>query len=142
MFFIIEDFDIASHADDNTPYASANNMTGVIKSLEEASTKLLKWFRDNLMKSNADKCHLLVSTNNTVTIRAENFDIKNSDCEKLLGVKFDHKLTFNSQISDLLKKASKKVHALAKVTPYVNISKKRIIMNALLKSQFSYCPLV
>ena len=55
------------------------------------------------MKSNANKCHLLVSTNNTVNIRVENFDIKDSDCEKLLGVKFNHKLTFNSHISDLCK---------------------------------------
>ena len=55
------------------------------------------------MKSNADKCHLFVSTNNTVSFRVENVDIKNSDCEKLSGVNFDHKLTFNSDISDLCK---------------------------------------
>ena len=48
------------------------------------------------MKSNADTCHLLVSPNNTVNIRVENFDIKNS--HKLLGVKFAHKLTFNRPI--------------------------------------------
>ena len=78
-------------------------MDGVFKSLEEASTKLFKWFSDNLMKSNANKCHLLVSTNNTVNIRVEIFDIKDSDCEKLLGVKFNHKLTFNSHISDSCK---------------------------------------
>ena len=76
------------------------------------------------MKSNDNKCHLLVSTNSTVNIRVANFDIKNSHCEKLLGVKFNHKLTFNSHSSDLCKKA--------RVTPYMNISKRRIIMNAFL----------
>ena len=132
LFFIIKDF--ASYADDNTPYVGANNMDGVVKSLEGASTKLFKWFSsDNLMKSNADKCHLLVSTNNTVNIRVEKFDIKNSDCEKPLGVKIEHKLTFNRHISDLCKKASKKVHALTRVTPYMNISKRRIIMNVFFK---------
>ena len=146
LFFRIEDFDIASCADGNTPYLSTNNMDGFAKSLEEASTKLVKWFRDNLMKSNADKCRSLFSTNNTVNKRAENFDIKNGDCEKLLGVKFDHKLTFNISISmsylTLCKKASKNVHPLSRVTPYINISKRRIIMNSFLKSQFSYCSLV
>ena len=44
------------------------------------------------MKSNADKCHLLVSTNETVKIKVGNYDITNSKCEKLLGVNFDHKL--------------------------------------------------
>ena len=37
LFFIIEDTDIASYADDNTPYVIADNIDGVIKSLEEAS---------------------------------------------------------------------------------------------------------
>ena len=64
------------------------------------------------MKNNADKCHLLVSKNNTINIRVEDFDIKNSHCQKLLGVKFDHKLIFNSRISNLCKKLSKKVHVL------------------------------
>ena len=102
MFLIIEDFNIASYADENTPYVSANNMYGVVKCLDEASTKLFKWFSDNLRKSNANmsKFHFLVSTNNTVNIRVEKFDIKNSDCEKLLGVQIDHELTFCSHISE------------------------------------------
>ena len=36
LFIKIEDFDIASYVDDSTPYASANNMDGIAKSLEEA----------------------------------------------------------------------------------------------------------
>ena len=121
LFFIIKDFDIANYANDNTPCMSANNMDEVVKYLEEASTKLFKWFSDNLMKSNAEKLHLLVSTNNTVNTKVENSDIKNSHCQKLLGAKFGHKLTCNNHISDLHKKASEKVHALARVTPYMNI---------------------
>ena len=53
---------------------------------------------------------LLVSTNNTVSIRVENFDTKNSHCEKLLRVKFNHKLTFNSHILDLKKLIKKFMH--------------------------------
>ena len=55
LFFIIEDFDIGFDiANDNAPCLSANNINEIFKSLEEASTKLFKWFRDNLVKSNAD----------------------------------------------------------------------------------------
>ena len=42
LFFIIEDTDIASYTDDNTPYVLADNIDGVIKSLEEASEILFK----------------------------------------------------------------------------------------------------
>ena len=65
---------------------------------------LCKWFSGNLMKSNANKCHLLASTNNIVNVRVKNFDINNSNREKLLGAKFDHKVNFYSHISDLCKK--------------------------------------
>ena len=37
LFFIIKDTDIVSYADDNTPYVIADNIDGVIKSLEEAA---------------------------------------------------------------------------------------------------------
>ena len=40
----------------------------------------------NLMKINADKFHLLVSTNNTVKIKVGHFDVTKSKSEKLLQV--------------------------------------------------------
>ena len=130
--FIIENTDIASYADDNTPYVIAGNIDGVIKSLEEASEILFKWFNDNLMRINADKCHLLVSTNNTVKIKIGNSDITNSKSEKLLGVKFGHKLSFDDHIFELCKNSSRKNHALSRVASYMNISKRRVLMNAFL----------
>ena len=60
------------------------------------------------MKINADKCHLLVGVNNTVKIKIRNFDITNSASEALLGVKFDHKLSFDDQISYYVKKLVEK----------------------------------
>ena len=81
LFFIVENIDIASYADDNTPYIGANNITEVIISLEKATDTIFKWFSDNLMKSVADKCHLLVSTNNAINIKIRNIDINNSTCD-------------------------------------------------------------
>ena len=140
LFFINEDTDITSYANDNTPYVIADNIDGIIKSLEEASEFFSKCFNDNLMKINVGKCHLLVSANNTFKIKIGNFDITNSKSEKLLGVKFDHKLSFDDHISKLCKTASRKIHALSRVASYMNISKRHILMNAFFKSQFSYCP--
>ena len=63
LFFIVNSMDIANYADDNTPYATTNDIDSLIASLEEASKSLFTWFENNLMKSNADKWHLLVSSN-------------------------------------------------------------------------------
>ena len=86
--------------------------------------------------------HLLVSTNDNVPIRIENFQIENTKREKLLGTKFDNKLSFDYHLSETCKKASRKLYALDRVTRYMNLSKRKILMNAFFNSQFSYCPLI
>ena len=85
---------------------------------------------------------MLVTKNNTVKIKIGNFGITNSKSEKLLGVKFDHKLSFDDHIFELCKKASRNINALSRVASYMNISKRRILLSVSFKSQFSYCPLV
>ena len=62
LFFIVNKIDIANYADCNASYTSSNDVNGLIKSLKEASKELFKWFDDNLMKSNPEKCNLLVRT--------------------------------------------------------------------------------
>ena len=69
FFFILNDVDIASYADDNTPYFIAGDINGIITSLEKASKALFEWFENNWLKSNADKCHLLVSSSDAVNLR-------------------------------------------------------------------------
>ena len=52
LFSSLNKIDIANYADDNTPYTSLNDRNGLIKSLDESSTELFKWYDDSLMKSN------------------------------------------------------------------------------------------
>ena len=70
------------------------------------------------------------------------FEIKNTNCEKLLGIKVDSRLNFNEHLDGIIKKASRKINALSRITPFMNISKRRILMNSFFNSQFNYCPLV
>ena len=142
MFFILNDVDIVSYADDNTPYVIADDINGVITSLEQTSKALFEWFENNLLKSNAEKCHLLVSYSAAVNLRVSEYHIKNSECEKLLFVKFDNKLTFEKHITDICRKDSRKIYTLARIAPYMDLSKERTVMNAFFNSQFSCCPLI
>ena len=95
-----------------------------------------------LLKSNADKCQLLVSSSDAVDLRVSECDIKNSECEKLLGVKFDNKLAFQKHITDVFKKDGRKTYALAIIAPYMDLSKQCMVMNAFFNLQFNYCPLI
>ena len=70
------------------------------------------------------------------------FEIKNTNCEKLLGIKVDSRFNFDEHLDGIIKKASHKINALFRITPFMNISKRRILMNSFFNSQFNYCPLV
>ena len=115
IFFDIIECDIASYADDNTPYNFDFSLDNVISNLQKSINSLLNWFRENHMKANADKCHFLVSSNESCAAKIEYFRIKNSTEEKLLGVKFDSNLSFKNHVTSLCKKASQKLHALARI---------------------------
>ena len=115
--FILNKTDTANYVDDNPPYISSNDVNGFIKSLEEASKELFKWFDDILMKSNPDKCHLLVSKNDNVAIRIGNFQIESTKREKLLDIQFDNKLSFGYHLSEICKKKTgRKLYTLGRVT--------------------------
>ena len=82
------------------------------------------------MKSNPDKCHLLVSTSDNFSTRVGNFRIKNTKRKKLLRMQFENRLCFDYHLSEICKKASRKLYTPGKVTPYMNLSKRKILMNA------------
>ena len=85
---------------------------------------------------------ILGNTNNDTTIKIGNAKIKESYSEKLLGTTFDKKLSFKKHMKDLCKNANQKFHALARVSYFMNPAKIETLMNAFIKSQFNYCPLV
>lgn len=65
------------------------------------------------MKGDTKKCQLKLSTGDSNQIQIENSLIKHSLCEKLLGVKFDYKLTFDQRVKSLGKKANAKLKVSA-----------------------------
>ena len=94
------------------------------------------------MKPNGDKCHLLVTTEKSVSIDIGESNVENKKEQKLLGVKFDSSLSFKGRITSLCKKASQKLNALARIVNYMDFPKRKVLMKAFITSQFSYCPLI
>ena len=142
MFLEDLECDIASYADDNTPYVTECNIEIILKKLESCGSTLFKWFKENYLKANADKCHVLLTTRDQTSMNLEGCDIPNSQEERLLGIKFDTKLSFENHVSSLCKKATQKLHALARIVNYMEVDKRKCLMKAFVTSQFSYCPLI
>ena len=95
------------------------NLDNVISNLKNL---LSKWFRENYMKANTNKCHVFVSSDESSTAKIEDFNIKNSTEEKLLWVKFGSNLSSEYYVkrtkTTLCKKASQKLHTLARISHY------------------------
>ena len=143
MFFQTYESELSNYADDTTPYTHSDNINNLIEKLENSTTKLFEWFKDNHMKANPEKCHLLVikAPLNTKINITDNY-ISCSTSEKLLGITLDNNLLFDKHVSSLCKKAQLKLHALSRIARYITFNKRRLIMKAFIQSQFSYCPLV
>ena len=77
LFLILNNIEIASYADDNTPYCSYKNLGDVITCLERTAGDLFAWFNNNGIKANTDKCHLLLSTKVKLKV-----NIKLCNCEQ------------------------------------------------------------
>ena len=143
IFYFVSKSDIANYADDNTPYSVEATIDALLNTLEDDTDTLIQWFSDNYLKLNADKCHLLISNNSKdICINVEDEVIECENSVKLLGVTIDNKLTFKDHVSNICKKASQKLHVLARISNYMSQDKLRVLMKAFIESQFGYCPLI
>ena len=60
--------------------------------------------------------------------------VTNESRVNLLDIHVDNRLNFNYQASQLFKKASKKLHAFARIFKYVETSKPRVFVNSFIIS--------
>ena len=144
IFLFVQNTSVCNYADDTTIYACNSNLDTIINRLETDSSILAKWFSENYMKLNEEKCHFMIFGNRSKgsVVAIGKSTIKESEYEKLLGVTFDKKLSFTKHVQDLCKKAHQKLHALARLSNYIDPIKLKLLMDAFITSQFNYCPLV
>ena len=94
------------------------------------------------MKVNTDKSHLLLSGNTKLISNIDNNLIESEKEQVLLGITIDSNLYFEEHINNLCNKASQKLNALARISGYMDIQKRRTLMESFITSQFGYCPLI
>ena len=96
------------------------------------------------MVLNSDKCHFICLGKDmkNETFIFNNFIFNNSNEEKILQITIDNKLTFESHINILCRKAEQKMGTLSRLLNHLIDSQKKLIFNTLIKSQFNYCSLI
>ena len=96
------------------------------------------------MTLNEEKCHLLVfgEKDSKVPINVGLSVTIGSNEKKLLSIIIEQKLNFKPHLFTVCKKASQRLHALARASTCMPEEKTRIVMSAFAKSQFGYCPII
>ena len=143
MFCLTESTELCNFADDTTFFACDKYLNSLIKWLEHDSLLAIEWFQNNNMKSNENKCHLLVSgyKRENVWVHIGDERIWESTKQKLLGLQIDRNLNFNMRLH-YAKKADKKLSVLARLSTLMSIKLRRVLMKSFTESQFGYCPLI
>ena len=118
---------IPLHTSHNT---MKENSLQVLNEIKDKAGWVFNWFSANYFKAKPRKSHFLLTSNEQVNLNLNDSIIKTSKSKKLLGINIDHFLTFNEHVSKLCKKASQKLHAIARISSYLNKDKLRLIMNA------------
>ena len=81
-----------------------------------------------------DMCHLMVTTEKSVSINIDGNSAKNKKEQKLLGTKFNLPPSFEGHITTLCKKSSEKLHVLRSIVSYMNRPKRKVLMKAFITS--------
>ena len=116
-------------------YTSDKRASAIIDSLSHEFTVLSKWFYNNFMVLNPDKCSfMLLGVDDSLQTNLVCGDeiLKNTKQEKVLGVTLDNKLKFATHLSNITKNGSKKFNALTQVQNYMTTDQKSLYFTPLL----------
>ena len=134
MFMFISNSQICNYADDTTLYVIEQDIEQAIKTLELDVVITREWFKNNYMKLNEEKCYLInfSKSNMNTSLKIDNTTIKPSKEHKLLGISVDKNLSFKGHVESLCKKGSQKLHALSRISNYMNDARLHFITIQLL----------
>ena len=133
-----------NYADNNVLYAFGSNLEGVKQNLSQDLLKLSEWFHENCMILNPEKCHYMCLGKDCVSnlLRYCAEVLETSELETISGIQIGNKLNIENHIKSICSKASQRLGVLQRFSNLLDAQKKNLLFNCIIKSHFSYCPLV
>lgn len=147
IFKCVQRSTLANYADDNTLIFAHKNKNTWKSTLEDEGAALVDWFASNGMQANPAKFQGIVFGPSSPDTGETSFIVKGASIEcsenvKLLGVHLDSQLNFDKHISDMCIKAGRQLNVLKRIGRYLNLTCRRTIYYAFIRSVLNFCPLV
>ena len=80
FFYIYNNLDYPSYADDIIPYVSRQNYVEAIEFLEPTINNIFAWFTHNGLEANSGKSHFLVSPYEKINLKTLGSTVESSPC--------------------------------------------------------------
>jgi hypothetical protein len=145
LFLYMKKSKLFNYADDNALMYSGIDMDTVIYHLKSECVITINWFTENGMQANPSKFQFMVPSlsggnfeitlNDSVTLKSENE-------VKALGVVIDSKLSFQQHTRKCCRKAGLQLNALARISRYIDVKAKSVLVSSFIMSNFNYCSIV
>ena len=134
------------YADDTIIVKSASDPDSLISSLERELLNVDQWLSINKMTVNTKKTEVIFFGNKSRLKKLDNKTVKylgtpleRKKEAKYLGVIFDEKMQWSSQISNITKKVNFKLGKIKSVASFLTSHTKKLLVNALVMPYFHYC---
>ena len=124
-----------------TLYSTGKDLNLLRRNLEMDFTILHQWFHQNHMLLNPGKCHYMIIGSRDLSheIMLNNNKFTSSNEEKLLGIFLDSKLSFESHIGSLCRKAGQKINALARLKNCLTSDQRNLLLNSFMTEADLLC---
>lgn len=140
-----ENCNINLFADDTLISVSDINLESAIIKINNNLHTISEWLKINKLKLNTDKTKAMIIGHRTIPIdlntdiKIENVKLECVSQFKYLGVIIDNKLKFNGNVDYILKKVSKKISFLGRLTNKLSMTAKITVYKTLIAPHFNYC---
>ena len=107
----------------------------------------MDWLNENQMIANPSKFHAIILKKDQTDASGTSLSVKDhvlsTETEvNLLGITIDYRLSFDTHIGNLCKKAARQINALKRLSSVLNQSSKHTMVNSFIIANFNYCPVI
>lgn len=140
------DVEIQLFADDTLIYVIGKDIDIITDTLNKVLEHVCKWLTKNNLCLNTEKSKFMIlsnrycptyNINSTVSINQQN--IQRVTEFKYLGIVIDQHLTFSSHANYVIKKVSKKVYFLNRISYFLSEWSKLLVYKTIIAPHFVYC---
>lgn len=149
LSFILEHARIALYADDSTIYVSDANSVRINDILNEELQIIESWIKENKLVINAEKTKCILLGSNyflqnspALTLCVEGTPIEQVTETKLLGVTVDCKMTWDSQIKQILNKMGRSMAFVRHCRTCLSTRMRRTLVESIVLCHLDYCSII